>query len=1135
MTQMGRVTAKRSGAAARCAAALLFALLASSASAKDSVIGSNEGGFGRITLTLPGAHPKAQIDGGVLTLTFDRKISVDPAIIATSLPAYVSAGHMDADGKTYRFALSVSVRLHTSVSGDKTAIDLLPQSFTGTAPDLPPPPPPEPKAVDVASLPSVKVRAGTYPNFTRLVFDWPKNVPYSVFPGAGKLTVRFETMANLDLSAIDHNQPPWVKNAGWKVESKGTVVEFETDADSGYHDFRSGNRIVLDVLAPKTDATTYTPPGTNKPVPVTPTSAKTGATAPDNKTANTAQAAAVAATAAKLNPPPPAPAAAPGVATKPPAQLATASATPAAAPAPNATAPGAPATPTVPQIPAPPSADVAASVARNGVMLTFANAAAKPSAVFVRGSTVWIVIEGSQAFDPAKMKAALGTLPDAVEASSGDGLAILRITLKQPSDVSARAQGTALRVQIAPQISDPPDAIGFVRNAPETKDASLSTLVPLADRSFTLLDPLIGDSLIIVPGAPFRGTPVPHSYVEFATLKSASGLVLKPFSDDLDVTVSQARVTIRRQGGLDITTPSLAGASALGSGPTTASFLNFAAWSRPGADFSNTERRLREAAARLPSEDNAHARLDLARFYLANGFAAEALGIINLMEAGDPTLRTDTQLEVMRGAADYMMGRYREAHNELGINAFDADRHALLWRGLTDAALQNWQSATESLVAAEPVLARYPSDWLARARIAEADSALSSSNPELADAVLSRLPVDMPPEIALDAKLAHARLDVAEDHYRDAVPLFDDVATNGNERQQAEAIYYRTDAAITARAISPRLAAETLEKLRFRWRGDALEMETLRKLGSIYFASRDWRKGLQTLRVVVQTFPNEELARKAQDDMRAAFSNLFLKGQADKLPPIEALAIFYDFIDLTPIGPDGDEMIRRMSDRLAAVDLLGPAESLLNYQVTKRLDGVARAQVAARLAMLDLMDKKPTQALDTLRTTALSTLPDDVAHERMLLQARALASLKQWDAALDLISVDQNPDSAHLRADIYWESGNWATSGQETEGLLGQRFADTKPLTPEERSLVMRGAIAYSLANDETNLERFRDHFVAKMKNTPDAPAFAVLTDRIDRHGVLFRDLASQVASVDTLTTFMQDLRKRYPNAPTTN
>jgi hypothetical protein len=181
------------------------------------------------------------------------------------------------------------------------------------------------------------------------------------------------------------------------------------------------------------------------------------------------------------------------------------------------------------------------------------------------------------------------------------------------------------------------------------------------------------------------------------------------------------------------------------------------------------------------------------------------------------------------------------------------------------------------------------------------------------------------------------------------------------------------------------------------------------------------------------------------------------------MPPIQALALFYDFIDMTPIGADGDEMIRRMADRLMAVDLLDPAATLLNYQVTKRLDGAARAQVAARLAMVDLMNHKPQDALAAINTTRITGLPDDVNHQRMILEARSLAALKQWDQALDVIAVDEAPDSQRLRADIYWESGNWAVAGQKAEEMLADRWNGNTMLTPEDRHEVMRAAIAYSL------------------------------------------------------------------------
>ena len=43
------------------------------------------------------------------------------------------------------------------------------------------------------------LRVGPYANFTRLVFEFGKSdVAYTVFPGAGKLTVRFQALARPD-------------------------------------------------------------------------------------------------------------------------------------------------------------------------------------------------------------------------------------------------------------------------------------------------------------------------------------------------------------------------------------------------------------------------------------------------------------------------------------------------------------------------------------------------------------------------------------------------------------------------------------------------------------------------------------------------------------------------------------------------------------------------------------------------------------------------------------------------------------------------------------------------------------------------------------------------------------------------
>ena len=90
-------------------------------------------------------------------------------------------------------------------------------------------------------------------------------------------------------------------------------------------------------------------------------------------------------------------------------------------------------------------------------------------------------------------------------------------------------------------------------------------------------------------------------------------------------------------GGLSLTPPQMPVAetpAALARGGDGPSFLDFAAWGPlTGGSFLATERRLSQSVARLPAAKANQARLNLARFYLANRFAAEALGLINLIQA----------------------------------------------------------------------------------------------------------------------------------------------------------------------------------------------------------------------------------------------------------------------------------------------------------------------------------------------------------------------------------------------------------------------------------------------------------------------------------------------------------------------
>ncbi len=275
--------------------------------------------------------------------------------------------------------------------------------------------------------------------------------------------------------------------------------------------------------------------------------------------------------------------------------------------------------------------------------------------------------------------------------------------------------------------------------------------------------------------------------------------------------------------------------------------------------------------------------------------------------------------------------------------------------------------------------------------------------------------------------------------------------------------------------------------------------------------------------------PTSEVTRRIQDEAAETFDALFLGGKADALPAIEALGLFYDFRDLTPIGRRGDEMIRRLADRLVAMDLLDQGAELLQHQVDHRLQGAARAQVATKLAVIYLTNRKPDRALATLRASRVAELNNELRSQRLLIEARALSDLGRHDLALEVIANIEGREAMRLRADILWAGQRWREAGEQIELLHGDRWQEFDQLTTTERTDVLRAAIGYALGEDAIGLGRMREKYAGKFGEGVDRHAFEVVTAPIGTSGREFGEIARAVSLVDTLDGFLADMRARYP------
>jgi hypothetical protein len=361
----------------------------------------------------------------------------------------------------------------------------------------------------------------------------------------------------------------------------------------------------------------------------------------------------------------------------------------------------------------------------------------------------------------------------------------------------------------------------------------------------------------------------------------------------------------------------------------------------------------------------------------------------------------------------------------------------------------------------------------------------------------------------------------ALDDYRMAIKSSDRVAAAEATLSQIALLQKREQ-------ISQADALNELETLAAIWRGDGIEARTEQMMARIYAETGRYSDSLGAARISTKLQPNSEGSRQAQDAASALFADLFLTSKGDDMRPIDALGTFYEYRELTPIGRRGDEMIRRLADRLVAVDLLDQASELLQYQIDKRLEGAARAQVAARLAMVYLTNRKPDRAITALRSTRIADLSGELRQQRLLLEARAQSDVGRHDLALDIISNIGGREAIRLRSDIYWAARRWRESAEQLELYYGDRWRDFEPLNSLEKGDVIRAVVGYALAEDAIGLARFREKYAPLMSGDADRIAFETASKPAASSSAELGPIAKMAAGVDTLDGFLREMKARF-------
>jgi hypothetical protein len=1063
----------------------------------------------------------------------------DVSALAQRLKPHVTAIERSPDGKRVTLTLDKNYRLRQFVSGNTVGVDILTTQINETKPAIPPvakapAPPPAPKKPEppVADIMTTKPQ-------TPLTAPAPAPAP-PASPVQNKATPPVA-----DIMTTKPQTPPTAPAPAPAPAPPASPVQNKA-------------------APPLADIMTTKPASPVEP-------------APASNMLSTKPVADSVMTTKAVTPPPPPSASAPAPA---PAARATrepvAEVTPAAVPEAPEAAPPAVAPTVADSAELPQELMVGVENKEGAAFIRFPWTARTAGAVFRSGNDIWMVFNRPAKIDTVR----LGTvLPTSV-------LSITRYQLPGHTVLRLETDGT-LYPNVDKVKNSYEWRVGLLKDKqeraridtvlqPNAKAAVPYLLLKAADVSppVSFMDPLIGDRWMVVPVYEIgEGLVYPRRFPEFELVPSVQGLAIKTLRPDLTLTPTRAGLRLSAKNGIIIsnTLPFLKGGSAPVKGSSAAAgvLLPYDLWYVKTADYRDTYHRLESYLISAPKAEQQDVLYELAGLNFGQGLDSEAVAYLTLIRETAPEYYKNKKLALVRAAANFMAGRMEEAAADIKAPELAGVKEAALWKEVIGMfvppkPLVQGLFAGQEEPAADAANAKEKANASPEAKLAEiATNATLQSHRfdylKYQDQFIRYYPPDVRRRLALIAaenyiknsqhdKAVTVLRELSNDGLFEAVQpqaeyLIGVIAREKGKANEAKEIFTRLAAQEANPYIRNRAefaliqleyknnelpiekALERFEAMRMGWRGDAHERELLNYLGQLYRDNQQYDMALRTWKELMAAFPNDPKILTFQTRASNLFANLFLEGKADEFSAVKALALFYEFRELTPLGARGNLMIQKLADRLAALDLLDSAAELLKFQVESRIAGEERARVGAHLALIYLMNKKPDQALSTLESTHYGEMNDELRLLRLRLSAKAFFDLNRNEEALAVMAADTSPEGEALRIEILWKMRDWPNMIQQAERMLAQRKDLTAPLNEEETQTLLKLALAYSFEKDMQQLKYLRDYYTDLMQDSRYKDIFNYLTNYTNPLDP--EDFALVSQQISGMENFMQYFREK--------
>ena len=777
---------------------------------------------------------------------------------------------------------------------------------------------------------------------------------------------------------------------------------------------------------------------------------------------------------------------------------------------------------------------VSVSAAVDNAVLRFPFTDRTAMAVFTRSRALYIAWNKTLPVDLSDFEGLSRTVIGKAEVVPSPGATVIRLPIEDSVYVSVAKQESTFdwAVLITPKMREMPKGLQASVNTDPPAPAHVFVPVLETAEPVTIVDPQIGDQIIITPFFSVgEGMSVKRDFVEFSLLKSTQGLAVVKKADEAMVTPLRNGLRISLPQGATLT-PGLSMMDPMllaGASQQTLTLFPYELW-RPDVPEKQPEQiRLlfqKIVESETPQEAN-NARLRMAQLYLSQGMAVEAISFLDGINRLDPAFYRTNKLAALRGASNFLMYRFPDAARDFAAAELNNNTEVDYWRSMLADLLGNPDQNYDYLALNQDYISKYPPTFRQRLAIVAADRAIGGKDYNNALKVFDTLSQDNLIEtVSTYTNFLMAKIAADTGQEKEALEIWDRLAEDyAHPFVRARAEFSRILWGLDHDTLPKDQAIDRLERLRTSWHGDSLELTILTMLGDMYVEQNKYIEAMRIWHGGVTSFPNTTASLDMSRKMQEAFITVFREGIADKLPPLEALALYYEYKNYMPTGNMANEIINRLADRLIHVDLLNQATVLLDQQMRSAAEKERRSEIGAKLATVYLLNRQPTKALQTLHDSVYGDNPVALRMIRNRLTAQTLLELGQSEKALQVLAQDGDADAERIRIAVFWKEKNWEQLASSVENMLKSRQDITAPVSVEESEYLLRLALAYVFREDRTQLQYLRDYFGPLMKENPNRAMFDFITGGdIQLTTTNFDDVIKNIA--DT-RSFIENYRAR--------